>query len=555
MGRADASRAAIAGLRSDQTDTDLAVTPTIADVDVRVRAEPLRIRLRAAARADPAMARVFVFALIVGIGIRVFLLLSPFGDLDSDEAVVGLMAQDMLQGDYRAFFWGQTYGGTAETWLIAQVFAVFGASVTTLRLTMLALNAAIVVLIWRVAQQMLPRRNAAYVAIMAIIWPPFTLWWYMKSPGFYNITLIFGLASLLLALRTAAAPRWFHGLFLGVLVGLGFWNSPLSIVFTVPAVAYFVIRRPRSILLAPFLVSGFAIGVLPWLANNLANGWQSLAAGQGFDLWSTYRERAWSFVTTAFPTLLGLKMPGTCWFARQCDFDAGWTMSRLSPILYVIVLAGLLASLVYTIAGRKWKFLLMLAPIIAYPFLYAMRNDFTWWVGHPRYLLPLAPLLTILLGLACSRTPVAAGLIVALAVVSVVTFVSWDPVADPNTHHVEGREELIEHLDSLGVTAAYSDSYWLGYSISFLSGRRIEMVAIANSRSASSDERVENASKVAFVVQTGSDWSKWARSKLNGRLELSSVTEIPGYTVYVVEPALYAGVSCRTVRLPNCVYP
>src|SRR3712207_7162559 len=37
------------------------------------------------------------------------------GQLDSDEAVVGLMARRFLDGDFEAFYWGQHYAGTQET--------------------------------------------------------------------------------------------------------------------------------------------------------------------------------------------------------------------------------------------------------------------------------------------------------------------------------------------------------------------------------------------------------------------------------------------------------
>src|SRR3546814_17245096 len=49
---------------------------------------------------------------------------------DSDEAIVGLMARSFLEGEWRAFYWGQHYGGTLETALVA----LAGASTTALKL-------------------------------------------------------------------------------------------------------------------------------------------------------------------------------------------------------------------------------------------------------------------------------------------------------------------------------------------------------------------------------------------------------------------------------------
>ena len=45
---------------------------------------------------------------------------------DSDEAVEGLMASHVLQGEHPAFLWGQRYKGVPEVYLAAAVFAVAG---------------------------------------------------------------------------------------------------------------------------------------------------------------------------------------------------------------------------------------------------------------------------------------------------------------------------------------------------------------------------------------------------------------------------------------------
>ncbi|HEX2295550.1 MAG TPA: hypothetical protein VHN37_09605, partial [Actinomycetota bacterium] len=62
-------------------------------------------------------------AVIVGIVFRAWMLRSPIGLLDSDEAVVGLMARHVLDGDFPVFFWGQPYGGPHEAVLAAAVFS------------------------------------------------------------------------------------------------------------------------------------------------------------------------------------------------------------------------------------------------------------------------------------------------------------------------------------------------------------------------------------------------------------------------------------------------
>ena len=56
-----------------------------------------------------------VLALVVaGIVLRVWVLASSLGQLDSDEAVVGLMANAIRHGHLSTYYWGQNYGGTIE---------------------------------------------------------------------------------------------------------------------------------------------------------------------------------------------------------------------------------------------------------------------------------------------------------------------------------------------------------------------------------------------------------------------------------------------------------
>ena len=79
--------------------------------------------------------------LVLGVAGRISFYLSPFGVPDGDEAVGGLMAEDVLHGHLTTFMWGQAYGGPLETWLAAPVLAVFGPTWLGLRLVPIALSA------------------------------------------------------------------------------------------------------------------------------------------------------------------------------------------------------------------------------------------------------------------------------------------------------------------------------------------------------------------------------------------------------------------------------
>ena len=79
-------------------------------------------------------------ALLVGVALRVWVLATGLGELDADEAVHGLMARHVLDGELSVFFWLQPYGGSQQAVLSAGAFAIFGSGVLQLKVVAIALN-------------------------------------------------------------------------------------------------------------------------------------------------------------------------------------------------------------------------------------------------------------------------------------------------------------------------------------------------------------------------------------------------------------------------------
>lgn len=76
-------------------------------------------------------------AIVAGLAIRVWLAAAFQGDLNVDNAKVGLMAMHALRGRFYAFFWSQPQLGSLESIVIASIFAAFGVSDFTLALGLL----------------------------------------------------------------------------------------------------------------------------------------------------------------------------------------------------------------------------------------------------------------------------------------------------------------------------------------------------------------------------------------------------------------------------------
>ena len=74
-----------------------------------------------------------VLLLAGGLALRLLYLVTP--DLDSDQAVFGLMAMHMLHGEFPIFQWGYSYMGTIESVVAAPLMLVFGPTRFALNLT------------------------------------------------------------------------------------------------------------------------------------------------------------------------------------------------------------------------------------------------------------------------------------------------------------------------------------------------------------------------------------------------------------------------------------
>ncbi len=72
--------------------------------------------------------------LLVAAGYKAWIVAQGLVPFNADEAIVGLMAGHILQGETPLFFYGQAYMGSLDAYLVAAAFAVFGRSVATIRL-------------------------------------------------------------------------------------------------------------------------------------------------------------------------------------------------------------------------------------------------------------------------------------------------------------------------------------------------------------------------------------------------------------------------------------
>lgn len=220
-----------------------------------------------------------------GVLIRLGLLLLDWPRTDSDEGTMGLMAIHIAtRGEHPLFFYGQTYMGTIQAHLGAAFFALFGASVLTLRLGLLLLFTLFLATMYILIRLLYDPGFALLTLVLLDLGGPELLRPQLLALGGYPELLLFGALGLLLAIWLAQnarviAPgrqRWlrlaaYAGC--GVTLGAGWWSDPAVLPFLVVAVLPLLVFCRRDLLRGGLAVAvaGLVIGLLPQIIYNITN--------------------------------------------------------------------------------------------------------------------------------------------------------------------------------------------------------------------------------------------------------------------------------------------
>jgi hypothetical protein len=457
--------------------------------------------------ARSSLAWVLAAALVAGVALRVWILSGPLAALESDEAISGLMALRMLDGEFAAMYWLSPYGGTIESVVAAIPLAVFGTSVLTLKLATLAVYVAGGVLTWFVGVRTVGRRAAAVGAALMWVWPAYFVWWTTKARAYYGAGFLLGTAALLLVLRLRERDSIRDAALLGLVLGLGWWTTPGIVVLGAPALAWLAWRRPRAYRLAPWALPGALVGAAPWLAWNARNGWLSLDLSPVAAEGSTASGRLDGFFSTVLPTWLGVRVP----------FSADWL---LGPVVGWAVVACALAGLVLAAALRRPAPEPLVTAAVAFPLL-AAASQYSYYVAEPRYLVYAAPVPALLLGRAFRGALPAALLLTAATALSVVALGRMEDAGrfHPLAQDVRVPADLTPVLDVLereGETRVLAN-YWIAYRLTFEAAERIIATSTGFVRYEPYDRLVRASPAPARVYVARSSVEQRARANLVDR--------------------------------------
>jgi 4-amino-4-deoxy-L-arabinose transferase-like glycosyltransferase len=422
-----------------------------------------------------------VVALVIALGLCLRIWILGRTPITSDQAVVGLMAREILHGHLFAFYWGQHYGG-GEPYVVAALFSLFGESRLALGLAPVLLDAIAALLVWRIGRRLFDPRVAVFAALIFWIWPEAYVYLSTAEYGFRFLTLVCGLAVLLFALRLAGprAPRLTDWAALGLFLGLGWWCSPEIAYFAVPALLWLVYRAVRDRVRVPLVgavlfVATTALGALPWLAANVGHGYPSLrSVPQAHG--GTWLGRLGVFFRHVAPLVLGVRLRGS----------GDWLGGLAIGVTLYVLLAVLVLTWVVLLALKRRAGPLVVF-VILFPFAYAY-SAFSWYWRDGRYAVYLAPVLALLVasalcevGRRSSRLARAApvlGLIAALALTTGASahLAPYVPLAGSSgsrsgwtswsTDPDEWVRPLVTALERSHVQGAYV-AYWVAYTVTF----------------------------------------------------------------------------------------
>jgi 4-amino-4-deoxy-L-arabinose transferase-like glycosyltransferase len=452
---------------------------------------------------------------------------------------MGLRALSILDGDLVVFYSGAQIGAL-EAYLHAAAFAVLGASRETISLAPVVVGGLTLAVFFLFVRELL----GPLVAVVALLFlafpaPTYLAWTYM--PNSYPETVFFCVATLWLAARInrRGVERW-SPFALGLSAGLGWWNSPLTLAASLPAVFWLVLvrREARRIAFGALLIAAFLCGAAPWIVYNLRYRFPSLWQARPVASAASVGEAAARFFAKNLPELtVGMDPLGP-----------GTPLTPLQGILRIPAAAVYFAGAAFLFGAyllaekdRHRRESLLLPCLVAL----AMAGIFIFSAGGQfpgtsvRYVLPLFFVLCVALGLMIQslgrRSRASAIALAAVVLVFNLSGYYWPWTAQRRLWRENKKrdERALQFLQARDISWICGE-YWTVYPFNFLSRRRLKAAPFETQFDFYGVGRaLPRAGRAALVGRERSELEGWAsRSGLTG--PIFSVG--PGYAMLLPQP-------------------
>lgn len=406
---------------------------------------------------------------------------------DSDEAIFLLMARHILQGERPLFFYGEAYGGSADSYLTALFYLLTGPGIIAARWVQSLEYGVAMGFTFALARRLLPDSKFGPLAVLWLMaLPPLLITTWTTPAVLYAVVMMLGSIILYLGHRLlfedADRPgRW---LLFGAVCGLSFWTFGILVVYMLPVFLLFLWRFQRRRLYLYILSAGtFFLFSLPWWTQALP-GLLVVYNPETPTPLPPFLMRLFAFLVITLPGFVGIRQP---W-----DAAVVWPAAALPVVLFY------LAALLYAIPRLQrndpqvpvteplGRAMLGLQIVVWLALYFGTRFSLD---ATGRYILPLYPVLFIAAGLLLERIYrrkllIAVGVLVfvlayntamhALAVRQVPPGIT----AQMNSALMFGNrydQELIDFVAAQG-GRGYSH-HWISYKIAELSNERVILAA------------------------------------------------------------------------------
>jgi Dolichyl-phosphate-mannose-protein mannosyltransferase len=446
-------------------------------------------------RRSLAIAAVAV-VLAIGLGLRLWIMTGRLGTMDSDEALTGLMARHLWNGEFRAFMWRFNYQGTISTYPVALSTKLFGDTQFALELPFLIMSAGATAILWRVGTRFLTQTQAVIAALIFWVWPAVFVWIGVKGLIFYVPTMLLGLAMILCAQRAVEEKtRYLDWCGAGLFAGLAWWTSPNVSYFLAPLGVWLLVFHwrslwPRALVAIPTAL----LGALPWIWNDIEYGFDSLKVDPGL-AHGSYFDHLKFFFTHAYPVALDVRG----------SFDGRWIGGSMfggfGRLVYVLVLVVLAVAVVL---GLREKSIGAIGTLTT-PFVFALvpfaSTPETNWVGNARYFYWFTPFIALTLAHLARRVVGIAALAGFVAITTAWGFTRLEAY-DYRIGVVPPLDHVIAQLERDHRTTAFA-SFWISGRLTFESSERITAVATDIGPTGQElEDKVRNSTLPAYVFTT-----------------------------------------------------
>lgn len=441
---------------------------------------------------------------LLGLLPRVYLLvLTNFG-IESDEAIVGLMAKHFLEtGSMPIFYYGQSYMGSLEPLFVALAFTITGVGNVGLKLVPLCFSLIHIYLVYRLSLRFTSVSGARVAALLCAIAPSALIHWSVKARGGFIELVVIGTACLILAVDLIEEEKRRAGraLGLGFLLGLGWWVNNQIVYYAMPIfflVAWALFRSfgiVGTLRLGGLGLLGFLLGSAPfWYQNVLGEPqWATFDVLFGSEGKKAPLVYARGFFNTALPIILGARR-----FWSESDVFPHATLIAMT-IYACIGLYLVWSGCTVKPRSHRLSVLLILGFFCSVALIFSL-SSFGWLSRAPRYVLPLYSVLFVgggalygalltskrfaLVSRGLGFLLVSALLVIQLASnFSVKGFViPGQPSVYAGQRVMKDHQALYDWLEAEGYEHIWTN-YWVGYRTAFETNERVTFTRFGRPRS------------------------------------------------------------------------